>query len=249
MNRVPSDGLWRVGMALSIALVLGACSREPEHAELAYTPSGAHLRWPVKEIVLTPAPERAGGEPPAMLGPALTSAASAWNHALAGCNAPRLLANRVVLDGPALGDDLVNAVIFHERKWCPITSVQREDCYPADSQAHTLLYPTLQPASPHDGELRGVDIEVNGVDFRWSQRESPNALSLQTILIHELGHVLGLDHPCGPNTAWSNKRRPLVACDPNATAQVMRGDIASVTQGEAPLPSKVEVAQVCELYR
>jgi len=231
-----------------IALGLASCSRDLERAQVAYTPSGARLHWSSKEIVLTPAPERMGEQPFALISPALIAAASSWNRALAGCKAPRFLVNRTVLSGPLVGDDRVNAIIVHERKWCPTTSVQREDCYPADLQAHTLLYPNIQPGSPKDGELRGIDIEVNAVDYRWSVRESKDSLSLQTIFMHELGHVLGLDHPCGPNTEWSNKKRPLVACDPSAPLRIMRSDIASVTRGDSVAPSQGEIDTVCELY-
>jgi hypothetical protein len=235
--------------AMLIALGLASCSRDLERAQAAYTPSGARLHWRAKEIVLTPAPERRGERPFELLSPALIAAASAWNQALAGCKAPRLLVNRTLLSGPLLGDDRVNAVIVHERKWCPTTSVQPEHCYPADSQAHTLLYPSIEPGSPKDGELRGIDIEVNAVDYQWSVREAKSSLSLQTIFMHELGHVLGLDHPCGPNTQWSNKKRPLIACAPNAPLRIMRSDIASVTQGDSASPSQAEVDAVCELYR
>ncbi|MEP7049388.1 MAG: matrixin family metalloprotease [Pseudomonadota bacterium] len=200
--------------------------------------------------MLTPAPERNGQKPPALLGTTLAAAASIWNDALSSCQAPRLLANLEVLAAPSVRDDLVNTVTLHQFKWCPISSIQREDCYPSDLQGRTHLYPTLQPGTPRDGELRGIDIELNDVDFHWSaQGEVGDTLSLQTLLVHELGHVLGLDHPCGPNTEWSQKKKPLVPCDPSATAQVMRADIASVTKGEKVAPSKSEIAAVCGLYR
>jgi len=234
--------------AILIALGLVSCSRDRERAQAAYTPSGARLHWRSREIVLTPAPERMGERPSALLSPALIAAASAWNQALAGCNAPRVLVNRTLLSGPLLADDRVNAVIVHERKWCPTTSVQHEDCYPADSQAHTLLYPNIEPGSAKDGELRGIDIEVNAVDYHWSTSGSKDSLNLRTIFMHELGHVLGLDHPCGPNTEWSNKKRPLVACEPNAPLWIMRSDIAFVTQGNSVSPSQAEVDAICELY-
>jgi hypothetical protein len=252
LSASPSCGRGLSYLALSslVALGLSSCSDKRDRAQLAYTRSGSPLHWKAKEVVLTPAPERRGETPPARLQQALSGAAAAWNRALAGCRAPRLLANRQTLVAPALGDDRVNAVIIHEKSWCPATSVQREDCYAADSQAHTLLYPNLQPGSPHDGELRGVDVEVNAVDFIWSSEGmSGDLLSLQTILMHELGHTLGLDHPCGPTTEWSNKRRPLLACDPNAPVQVMRSDIASISKGQPVTPTRGEVAALCDLYR
>jgi hypothetical protein len=241
----------RLMAALSLLALVGGCDKPQGTAAMAETPSGRALRWPKREIVLTPSPETRGGKPPAQLGRALASAAMRWNRALDGCGAPRLLANREVLKGPLIQDDLVNAVLLHEKRWCPPASVQHEDCHPADLTGRTHLYPRLAPHAADDGELAGADIEINGVGQPWAGvSPTPEAeLRLEAILVHELGHVLGLDHPCGTNLAWSRAGKDLKPCGtPAMQDQVMHPSWAATIRGTDMAPSKAEVAAVCAVY-
>lgn len=63
--------------------------------------------------------------------------------------------------------------------------------------ATTRLYPHPDPGGPRDGELSEADIAINGAEFWWSlDGTEPGTLSLTTLLLHELGHALGLAHSC-----------------------------------------------------
>jgi hypothetical protein len=77
-------------------------------------------------------------------------------------------------------DDGVNAVLFHDDAW-PAELVP-------GAVAQTVVH------TDASGRYRDADIHLNGVDFRFSLDGAPGTLDLRSILVHELGHALGLGH-------------------------------------------------------
>lgn len=45
-------------------------------------------------------------------------------------------------------------------------------------------------------ERSSADIVFNGYDSTWSTDDGPSAVDVGSIALHEIGHFLGLDHPC-----------------------------------------------------
>ena len=51
----------------------------------------------------------------------------------------------------------------------------------------------------HDrGRMRDADVVLNAAHFRWDEPGTSGGFSAETVLAHEMGHVVGLGHACGP---------------------------------------------------
>ena len=51
------------------------------------------------------------------------------------------------------------------------------------------------PLDPH--AILSARVHLNARDFAWTSAGKDGALDVQTVALHELGHALGLAHPCG----------------------------------------------------
>jgi len=84
------------------------------------------------------------------------------------------------------GDGVTSLVLLEDGPWPPALGD------PLSTAAATLLL------GQADGEITEADVAANGGAFFWSPgRPSANKLNLRGVILHELGHVLGLAHPCG----------------------------------------------------
>ena len=168
---------------------------------------GRPVRWVLPDIVLRPNAD-SDAEFSDMLQAIVVASATTWNGALAGCRAPRLR----VLAAPHRSllplRDGCSTVLVRRNKWCSDSVRDQDDCYDKDRAAFTSLYPN-DPDGSRYADVREADIEVNGVNYAWSpEGAKPGTSSLHAIVVHELGHVLGLDHPCevSPQRAGAKPR-------------------------------------------
>jgi hypothetical protein len=182
-----------------------------------------------------------------MLQRAVKSAAYAWNSRLTGCGAPRL---RVISASPQrrpVKRDGISSITMRSRRWCPDAFRDAGECYAAERAAFTEPYAEDPPGSWF-AAVREADVQINAVDFSWSLDGSlPGTRSLEAIVAHELGHVLGLDHPCEFGRLARQGPKPLCAEAGHRAAlmyplPIERGRVPVI----APLPG--EAATVCDFY-
>ena len=153
-------------------------------AELASTPK---VRWENAAIEYEINEQSAPGVPPSQVQSAVSDAASSW--ASIACGGPDFR-YRGVTSNHATPSDGRNTI-----EWVSDWGARG---YHADAAGQT----DVQYEMNADGEWRIVeaDIYLNAENHAWSSRtsEDDSTRDVATVLTHELGHVLGLMHPCEP---------------------------------------------------
>lgn len=87
------------------------------------------------------------------------------------------------------GSDETNLVIFDE--------TNKSGLFPPGSGIIAMTMTTYEDelyGGVLDGHLRDTDLILNGKDFTFSSGLEPEKINLLSIVVHEIGHVCGLDH-------------------------------------------------------
>jgi hypothetical protein len=132
--------------------------------------------------------------------PVITESIATWNDNTAGCSYMQLLEEgRKPIE---TGRDRVNIIKFRDASWCrPETKDDPARCHPDAAAGITTATYVDDSGSDRDGAIVDSDIELNGVNFAIAVNgqtlgTEPCTSELKNTLVHELGHLLGLEHTC-----------------------------------------------------
>src|SRR6266498_2240195 len=168
----------------------------------------------------------------------LQRAADAWSVPKVPCSR-KLVVGQPTSEWRATRDG-TNLVAFRGKAWCHNERCGPTSTFPLRAMAMTNTYPEGTSAPPEE-----ADVELNAAGFRVASEPGlakPRwSVPLEPVLVHELGHVLGLHDVCRAERSASG-RPTTSSCRAEDRQSVM------FASGLNTRPSTADVAELCRLY-
>jgi hypothetical protein len=145
------------------------------------------------------------GSPDVTDGSAVTavhSSAANWRAAVASCSFINMLFVADSPDAVAAFDQHgtnENTVDWVSDKWSTPTSQGGRE-HDAQAAAITTVFFIDAPGDARDGQILDADIELNNENFRFATTGAKDRTDVENTVTHEMGHLLGIDHPCDDGT-------------------------------------------------
>ena len=213
----------------------------------------------MREIAVTPSLHGLTGSIPARDWQAIVAAAAAhWNDALESCCNVRLTVvaaqNRWVA-----AEDSVNLIVLRQGLWCHNEQCGHTSTFPPNALAMTTVY----PEGAKGADLREADVEISAKMLHavppdklpkdlasqalitasgvWiiAPPNSDYPVLLESVLVHEVGHVLGLSDSCASGHESGGPPR---GCSADQIDRVMAPDAHQLR------PTAADVAELQRFY-
>lgn len=252
----------RQGVFLATLLVVASQFARPAHAYVrAVTSTGIPVWWRSPSITMD---IYLGAPPPIMTADeywnASQLAAQAWSHDSIPCTGLTISIDRNEAATAVVGFDQKNVIVFGRDAWCQSSSSTdpTTPCYPANAMAVTTLV-----KNKTTGEIVDADMEINAAYFSWADlvadpaQAGGNTADFQNTLTHELGHVIGLAHPCyspndGPAPLLDNTGNPEIDCSasnlPASVTEATMYPVVAISDTERRTLSPDDEQAACDIY-
>jgi hypothetical protein len=172
-----------LGLAVACLLGLGHLPRAAAFV-IDTTPAGARLHWPPSSIPVRYVINESSV--PVAGGAAAVRAAFATWQAVSGTSIR--FADGGATTQTSAGSDGTNLIIWRSTNLDP------------DKFEEGTLAVATTFFSVASGQIHDADIEFNGRDFTWGVSGEPDRIDVQSVALHEIGHLLGFGHTADPAT-------------------------------------------------
>jgi MYXO-CTERM domain-containing protein len=194
---------------------------------------------------------------------AATGAAAAWSTRQHPCTYLTLTMQMSAQPTPTVIPRRLTSLVFREGQWCKLTNSGACSDDPADLAVYdmTVLMLTSSEVSNRSGAMTRAAIEVNALDFTWTdlivhpEKGGGTTQDLQNALTHELGHFIGLDHNCAspgtdPARMLDQHGQPAPFCD-TASPELMEATMyPTAPQGDLQKRTLAadDLTALCDIY-
>jgi uncharacterized protein (TIGR03382 family) len=235
-----------------LAAALVAASAPAQAYVRARTSSGAAEHWPSACVSLTAHLDDLKGVTAAQARAAAAAAVRSWSHQSIACTGLQIALTFEEGPGPRSENDGVAAIGAQPDQWCVAAADPNRACTSPSAVASTSVF-----ARDKDGVVLDADIQLNPLTVTWSVADQPQPdtvdQDLQAALTHEIGHLLGFQHPCwsgfGPRFT-DDHGQPVPDCY-DAPAEIKRSVMFPATEpGDVSkrILSAEDQRAVCEVY-
>ena len=166
------------------------------------TRAGRYLYWESGCVYVTISPEgtrQVNGDDEIA---AIDASIAEWNTRTASCSYLDIKTEKPTGEPLEVGRNNVNLIKFRDESWCrPAIDDDPMRCYSPAAAGLTTAVFVDDASSDRDGAIVDADVELNGHDFATAYNGQTSGTAdceseITNTLTHELGHLLGLEHPC-----------------------------------------------------
>lgn len=186
-----------LGIVLATALAAIAAVRPARAAVRTRSVIGTPVAWHRRALTVVVTEADATAAPG--LVPALRAAAASWGGV---CTDVSITVDvRAAGEPPPVRADDTSWVLLRDEVRCG-DPVRQTFCLQPESVALTTVFVRTAPGEPGDGEILDADIELNAAHHAFAPLDAGAGVAddrhhdFQSILTHELGHLLGFGHVC-----------------------------------------------------